>query len=242
MLNVIYSELLKLKKSSVIFLVLIGGLTSPLILDISILVLHQKNRTFESYIYNTEGLSYMFVYGILFTIIAGYIFAREYANRTASSLYSYSCNRTKIFVGKLIVIYLLMFITCIIQCISVYAGYYKLFGNLNIDLVLRDLKINIQALLFQMALIPIPIFLANLKKTITLPIIYGVFTLCIQAMTSGSDSIYSKYNPFLGSLYLFENTYNMKSNDVHFMAVISFVIFTLTIAAAFYHHKKMDIN
>ena len=241
-LSVIYSEILKLKRSNILFLILIGGLTMPLILDIAIVVLSQENRTFESYVYNTEGLSYMFIYGILFSIISGYIFTREYGDKTANSLYSYSCDRTKIFMGKLIVIYFIMFITCCIQCITVYAGYYKLFGNLDSNLILNDLKINVQALLFQMALVPIPIFLANLKKNIILPIIYGVFSLCIQAITSGSNSIYVKYNPLLGSLFIFENTYNKGNNHIGSTVVVSVFVFIVFMAAAFYGHKKMDIN
>lgn len=241
-LSVIYSEILKLKKSNILFLILIGGLTMPLILDIAIVVLSQENRTFESYIYNTEGLSYMFIYGILFSIISGYIFAREYGDKTANTLYSYSCDRTKIFIGKLIVIYFIMFITCFIQCITVYVGYYKLFGSLDSNLIVRDLKINVQALLFQMTLVPIPIFLANLKKNIILPIIYGVFSLCIQAITSGSNLIYVKYNPLLGSLFIFENTYNKGTNHIGSTAVVSIFVFLVFIIAAFYGHRKMDIN
>ena len=241
MLSIIYSEILKLKKSSILFLMLAGAVIMPLLMYITVCALKQSNRTFESYVYNTEGIGYMIIYGILFAIIAGYIFAREYGDKTANSLYSYPCNRIKIFISKIIVIYLILFIICFVQCILVYAGYYKLFGNIDKNLVFRDLKINVQALLFQMALIPISVFLANLNKNVILPIIYGAFTLCFQGMMSGSDSIYAEYNPFLGSFFLFENMYNMKNYNMYITAIVSVVLFIVFISVSIYHHNKMEI-
>ena len=93
MISLIYSEFLKLKRSSIIFYMAIGSSFMPLLLDAAILISNDRHRTYESYMYNSEGISFTFMHGILFSIIAAYVFSREFNYKTSGNLYSYSLDK-----------------------------------------------------------------------------------------------------------------------------------------------------
>ncbi|MBS2905195.1 ABC transporter permease, partial [Klebsiella pneumoniae] len=61
MISLIYSEFLKLKRSSIIFYMAIGSSFMPLLLDAAVLISNDRQRTYESYMYNSEGISFTFM-------------------------------------------------------------------------------------------------------------------------------------------------------------------------------------
>lgn len=241
MINVIYSEFLKLKKSSYMLLILASALTMPIIMNIAILIVQDKNRTFDSYVYNIEQISCLLIYGIVFCIISGYVFSREYSHKTASTLYSYPCSRIKIFIGKLFVIYATICLIYLIQCIAVYIGYYKLFGFIERAALINDIKANLCSLLCQMMIIPIPILLANTKKNIIIPVAYGIVQLCVSAFLGDSTWNYKEYFPILSPYLIFRSFYVNDEININHIIISAFICFALFISLAVYQHDKTDI-
>lgn len=241
MINIVYSELLKLKKSNITFPVLVGALTLPLFLDVLFLLKEYQSLDFQDYVYRTEGNSFLLLYPIIFAVIAGKIFAREYSDKTYSNLFCYPYGRTKIFLGKLLVIYIIMIVTCILQSAYVYITYYLLEGSIDISLIIQDIKNIFIALLFQMALIPIPIFLANIKKGIVFPIIYGVLTEVISLNMNDPDFTFNKFNPLLVSKFFIFHSYRGENFDLFIASAVSIVCFVIFMAIAIYQYKKADM-
>lgn len=242
MISLIYSEFLKLKRSSIIFYMAIGSSFMPLLLDAAVLISNDRQRTYESYMYNSEGISFTFMHGILFSIIAAYVFSREFNYKTAGNLYSYSYTRNQIFSGKLIVVWIIMIIITIIQWMVSNLGYCILFGVPEWNFILIDMVINIKALLFQIALVSVPVLIVNIGNKMVLPIMYSVIMLVFQLITSEMDIEFNLYNPLLGSRSVFIDAYGRESCDIKYMAVYAALIFLIFTSAGFYYHKKMDIN
>ncbi|MBW6410739.1 ABC transporter permease [Clostridium weizhouense] len=242
MLNVIYSEFLKLKKSYIILLVLIGGSVNPGFMDLAIMVSGEKNRTFEKYVYNIELINFSLIYGILFALIAGYIFCREYSDKTASTLYAYPISRVKIFIGKLIIIYALITIVYFIQMVTMYLGYYMLYGSIEYKLIINDIKVNICSLLFQFLLIPIPIFIANISKNIVLTVSYGILSFIITASLTRMKSFYIKYIPLLTPYFCAKNFYYPGKVDMMAAITSGIICFVISIALCIYQYNKTDMT
>lgn len=241
MINIIYSEFLKLKKSSYMLLILAGALTMPAIMNIAFFISQDKNITFDSYAYNINSISSFVMYGILFSIISGYVFSREYSDKTASTLYSYQCSRIKIFIGKLVVIYVAVCFVYLIQCISVYIGYYELFGAVERDVLINDIKANIYSLLCQMMIIPIPVLLANIKKNIIVPLLFGIVQLSMLLLWGNSELQYIEYFPLLSPYLIFQSFYIDHGINIQHIIVSGFICFLVFISLAIYEHNKTDI-
>lgn len=242
MLNVIYSEILKLKKSNCVFMILTSALGMVILMNIAIWITNDKKRTFESYSYNVGQMNSLILFSMVFCMIAAYIFIREYSDKTAGTLYSYPFSRIKIFLGKLVVIYMIIAVVYFIQCISTYLSYYKLFGVLERDQVMLNLKVNVYSMLFQMSSIPMIIFLGNLKRNIIVPIGYEILTVIINGLCDNRYISQIKYNPFAGSVSVFKYFYGDYTLDIKNMAAASITFFIVSILICVYHFYKTDMH
>lgn len=92
-----YCELLKLKKTYIIRVSLIGGVFISILMDLISLVSSEKFQSFEHYSSTIDVLNILLLYTILFSLIAGYVFSREFADKTASIIYTCSISRNKNF-------------------------------------------------------------------------------------------------------------------------------------------------
>lgn len=242
MINIIYSEILKLKKSNYIVMTLTSALGMVILMNIAILLTNDKKRTFNSYSYNIGQINSVIVFTMIFCMIASYSFIREFNDKTASTLYSYPFVRIKIFFGKLFVIYLIIALIYLIQCIAIYLSYYKLFGILEKDQIILNIKVNVYSMLFQMSSIPIVILIGNLKENIIMPIVYGITTAVINGLCDSSFISSIKYNPFIGSVSVFKYYYLYDDFNINNMAVASVIFFLVTILVCIYNFYKSDIH
>jgi hypothetical protein len=85
-----------------------------------------------------------------------------------------------------------------------------LFGVPEWNLILIDMVINIKALLFQIALVSVPVLIVNIGNKMVLPIMYSVIMLVFQLITSEMDIEFNLYNPLLGSRSVFIDAYGRK--------------------------------
>lgn len=242
MINIIYSEILKLKKSNCMFMALTSALGMVILMNIAILITDDKKRTFESYSYNVGQMNSVMVFSMIFGMIASYMFIREYNDKTASTLYSYPFARIKIFLGKLFVIYMIIVVVYFIQCISIYLSYYKLFGTLEKDQIMLNIKVNVYSMFFQMSSIPIVIFIGNLKRNIIVPIGYEILIVIINGLCDNRYISQIKYNPFIGSASVFKYFYEHDNLELSNMSVASVIFFLISMSICVYHFYKTDIH
>lgn len=242
MISIIYSEILKLKKSNTLFLILVGALVMPIFFDIALLIQGARNFHFSYYAYRSEGNNVMILSTMIFALLAGKVFSREYSDQTCATLFCYPYKRTQIFIGKLLVIYIMMIISYFIQGIYTYGSYF-VFSDLgiSIDEIIGNLKFTVVVLLFQMALIPIPVLFVNLKRSFVPASAYGIFaSICIFTLTD-SDKIINKFNPLLSTRFFVENYYRDGNFDFYSSVIGSSITFILFIILAIYQYKNAEI-
>ena len=75
-------------------------------------------------------MSFQFLYILIFSLIAGYVFSREFTDKTANILYAYPISRIKIFIGKLLTIYIVILFVYIIQILTTYLTLYIIWRQL----------------------------------------------------------------------------------------------------------------
>lgn len=242
MLNLIYSELLKLKGTFIMPIVLIGGTIMTITMFIARLIT-EHDMTFEKYAYNIEQMNFLILYIVLFSIMAAYVFSREFTDKTANILYVYPVSKIKIFISKLITIYILISLTYLIESISIPLSYYFLNGIFpEWNLIIRDIKANAYSLLFQFLLIPIPVLIANISKNITMPIIYGILAFISSNFLANDDLGHFKYiplaTPYLSAAYF----YFPKDINFNYIIISGILCFTLFISICIYEFNKKDID
>ena len=242
MLNIIYSEILKLKKSNCMAMILTASFGMVILMNTAILVTGDKKRTLESYCSNIGLMNSLIIFSMFFCMIASYIFIREFNDKTASTIYSYPFPRIKIFFGKLVVVYMIIAVVYLLQSISAYFSYYKLFGTLNRDEVFLNIKVNFYSMLFQMSSIPMIIFLVNLKKNIILPIGYEILIMIINGVHDNRFILQIKYNPLIGAQSVFRYFYEEGSLEIRSMAIASLIFFIVSIFTCIYHFCKDDVH
>lgn len=173
MCNVIYCEFLKIKKShfylSLIFIVSILPIGLTLFVNKSNFL-----RDGLNYIFQVEQASFKFLTIPLSTLIAAYIFTREFSLKTMSNLFCYPASRLKIFFSKLLfigtstacIIFFQLFVTLLIG---------SLFNHIQLtnSILIVYLKLNLYHILCLYAILPLAILIALLCKSSIVPFIYS---------------------------------------------------------------------
>ena len=95
-------EFLKLKRSKIFLITLLGCLTIPILLSGTFLYMqsHGKHLLFDSFL-SQSNLYFLAIFGvILFAVIANHLFTREYNEHTLKSILTLPVSKTKYLIGK----------------------------------------------------------------------------------------------------------------------------------------------
>lgn len=242
MLNIIYCELLKLKKSYIIHVALICGLSISILMDLCLLVSGEKIQSFEQYSSSIELINILLLYTILFSLIVGYVFSREFTDKTASIIYACSVSRIKIFVGKLITIYILISLVFIVRIVSTYLSYYILMHTVPESIfIVNHIKYNVYSLIFEFILMPIPIVITNIGKSLVLPVVYGIVGTIITMIASGSSSSFGKYIPLSAPYEFIMKIYKPNLVDLSYSVISGILCFIISMIICIYQHNRQDI-
>lgn len=249
MINIIYSEFLKLKKSYLSALVLLGGIFVPGIMLIAGIMDKYENcyETIDknicvNFIANINIFQLEFLDIITFSIVAGYVFSREYTNRTINSLYSYPISKFKIVLGKFITILSLIMIVYIINFFSIFAVILILFCNSFIgEIMYIQLKVTVVSFVFQIILIPLPALIGCISKNIIFPAVYGVIGAVISMFMSISG-IYMQFCPFLIPSLPFYYFYMGDPIDYIAVLLCGLGMLFISISALMFYLRKCDVN
>lgn len=252
MINIIYSEFIKLKKSYILIITLISGFLMSGVIFIADMLNHrnelvqltQRVSFLEYRVLDIERTSALFVYIIIFSLTAGYVFSREYIDKTANTLHTYPISKRKIFFGKLITIYMLIVFVYLIQIIASYLGGYVVWGTFpSAKFINEDIKVNILSMLLQFLLIPIPILIANISRNIIFPVVYGLLgDIMVSLLLGEGAGIYSQFCPLVLPILPFFHYH--KGDPIDFVITIGSAIITFSafMFLCIYHYDNADID
>lgn len=254
MFNIVYSEVLKLKKSYLFTIAVIVATFLPIIAflialsnDYSGVSSAYRYTLIKNYRANIEINCFEFLYTIIFSLMAGYIFSREAQDKTDNVIYAYPISRIKIFIGKLVTLYIIISFIYAVQFLATYLTLGIAWQEVPSKyFITEDVKVNIYSLGAQFILMPIPILIANISKNIIFPVIYGVLGAlsCTGVMMAGFtySAVYMQFSPLMLPV--------LPMYHFHLGDPIDFVITTASALSTFiifmflsiYHYNKMNIN
>ncbi|WP_299525681.1 ABC transporter permease [uncultured Methanobrevibacter sp.] len=124
MINFIQSEFLKLKHSKIFLLTILGALTFPFLLYLSLI--SGTSDSLESMIKACNQFTGSMFNIILFAIVVSYIFGREYSEHTLKTMITIPLSRGKFILGKYLMFFIwimiLVTVTFLSTCLFGYLG------------------------------------------------------------------------------------------------------------------------
>lgn len=251
MINIIYSEVIKLKKSYILIIALFSGTLIPSIRiisnimnDFNVVPINERGRFFQNDVLDIDRMSILIVYIITFCLIAAYVFSREYTDKTSNILYTYPISKGKIFLGKFITIYMLIVFVYLTQMLTTYLGLYIEWGVLPpMKFICKDIKVNIYSMLLQFILVTIPVLISNVTKNVIFPIVYGLLGTVILGLLLGSGAkIYSQFCPL--TLPALPFYYYHKGDPIDFVITIGsgVITFCLFMFLCIHQYSNADIE
>ncbi|OFI05996.1 ABC-2 family transporter protein [Clostridium acetireducens DSM 10703] len=243
MYNAVYCEFLKLKRSPISLLLILGIVAEPLIMLFGQLY-RQDIVEWEIYMGNIEAMMFLVMGLIFFTLIASYTYAREFTERVSCITYSYPISKTKVFVAKLLTLFTCIFIVYVLQFITmIITGCSIDHEPLDMNFVMLNIKIYFYSMLFQFAITPLAIFITSVSKNLVLPMIYSIIGTLINLVV-GQNQDYSVYFPLCyPSVPLMSLKFNnMKLIINKYTIEIAIVFFIITILASIFYYEKCDIS
>lgn len=249
MFNIIYSEFLKLKRCYIIIAALIAAIFVPVI-ECIVSLLHDYSGISSALRFtyikddkvSTEIICFQFLYMVIFALLAGYIFSREFTDGTANTLYTYPMGRIKIFIGKFITLFIIIFFIYVIQFMASYLMLYIAWGKLPLkDFFMTDIKVTAYSMLLQLLLLPIPIFIGSMTKNVIFPIVYGILG-AISSVFFMTTGIYMQMSPLMLPALPIYYFYEGDPIDFVLTGRSAVLTFGISIFLCLYHFHKADIN
>ncbi|KGM94782.1 hypothetical protein Z968_10955 [Clostridium novyi A str. 4552] len=243
MYNAIYCEFLKLKKSPIGIVLILGGMVEP-----ALMVFGQLYRgdivEWNKYMNQIECITFLIVGGILFTLVSSYIYVREFMEKVSSVTYSYSISNTKIFFAKLITVFICIAYVYVLQFIaSILLGCLLDHEPLYKETLIIHTKIYMYSLFFQCAIVPLSILIASISEGVIMPITYSVIGTFISLVIMSSKK-YGVYFPFTYPVLPImsigvENSVVILSKYVF---IVSIMFFIVTVLSCIIYYEKHDIS
>ena len=109
MLNLVYTELMKMKRSKMFLISLLGAAVAPVMMFFMMITYRDQSPgvevTFERYFNQTHLFVSLLIGTLLFGLIATYIINREYQEDTLKNLFTIPVSRTGFLMSKLTVLF-----------------------------------------------------------------------------------------------------------------------------------------
>lgn len=245
--NVICSEFIKLKKSFIIPLVLIGGIFIPVMYFVSYLDMQKYESIIRctsvmDILGNINIMQIQVLDTVLFSLLGGYIFSREHTNKTANVLYSYSASRMKIFIGKAIVVFTLIVLVYFLNLLSSLITLGVSFGIDEVKNIFSlQFKVCLSSALLQILIIPIPMLIGIISKNVILPVIYGVIGL-LTSMSVMMLEVWSQLSPLMIPVLPFYHFFRGDPIDYIAVTLSGAIAFLGSITGIIFYLKHCDIN
>lgn len=171
MLNILWTELLKLKRTNLLWLVIIGAIT-PALLNCLVEIEHLD---WENFLQNNLIFYTLLTGSVMFALIGGYIVAREFIERTANQLFAYPYHRSLLMMGKFMVILLIILIMFLVNFfVVILSGMMIGEEPLSTEILWKYAGIYVWMFVLQALLIPMIMTAGMVGKSYVPPIVLGV--------------------------------------------------------------------
>ncbi|MGP4039109.1 ABC transporter permease [Gracilibacillus sp. D59] len=247
-LNVIYTELLKLKRSIILWILPIATIVPIILSFLPLYMTKLQDGEDANYLLTLlQGdLAFLnLIIGIpLFALIASYVFSIEYQQKTVNYLFTYPYSRLHFLLGKMTVIFILMtFVVFSSFIISLVLGISFLKVSVDYDMIINYLTLYLLVIIMQFALIPLSILLTIWKKNIILPIFASVILAVIAGLIMEHD-IATLFPWSIPSRITFglTNYYDYASFSYNLSIVSLIFVFYVPLILSIGYYRKIDVH
>ncbi|WP_106766269.1 ABC transporter permease [Paenibacillus faecalis] len=246
MRTILYTELLKCKRASILWVlaavIVIPSLISFFIGFGSWYVLDSPPQ-WSGFLVYSQALINMLIGPPVFAMLASFLFAREYHEGTVNSIFLYPRHRALFFFGKLCI--LLLLIAAIIGVtflISLGIGSIFTTTSLPFDLFTNKVLELLKIIGLQFLLVPIAILAGVLSRQVIAGIIVGIagVTSSVILMIAATPFQYSVYNPYSFVTFIIDSPLEGPLMIRGFGTLLTLSI--LCTAISYYHYVSSDVQ
>ncbi|WCN36388.1 ABC transporter permease [Aneurinibacillus uraniidurans] len=208
--RLLYTELLKLKRSRMFLLSIMGAAVAPFMVVISTYI-HSKTKEptkvvlFEELFFDTHLYTVLLIGVPLYGVVTAYLFSREYTEDTLKNLLTIPVSRTSIILSKMLLLFLwIMLLTLLAWGLTLLLGMIGQFDGVSTTLIVNTLRTFIVAGVF-LFLLSTPIILTTIVLKNYVPTI--VLTIVITLINvMGSQSEYKGLVPWTAAFDIANGT------------------------------------
>lgn len=199
MVNLIYTELLKLKRSKMFFVSIIGSAAAPFMCFIMFFTTKTRKPHIPiqfSEVFSETNMFIMLLIGaMLYGVITSYLFNREYTEDTLKNLLTIPVSRTGIIISKLVLLlFWILALTVFAWILTIVLGFIGQFEGLNAGLLIESLKKYIIGGSFLFLLSTPVIFVTLIFKNYVPTIVFTIIITMINVLIVQSE--YSALYPW----------------------------------------------
>lgn len=193
MVNLLYTELLKLKRSKMFLISIIGAAVAPFMIVFASYV-HMKTDkpstpiTFYDLFYDANLYTFLVIGVPLYGVVTAYLFNREYAEDTLKNLLTIPVSRISFIISKLLLLFMwIIMLTSVAWALTLCFGLLGSFEGLSFSLMIVSFKqFLIGGILLFTLSTPIILIIIMLKNYVP-SIIFTIAITMINVMVANSE-------------------------------------------------------
>lgn len=249
MVDLLYCELLKLKRSRMLLISCLGACVTPvmMVLDgIKIHYSHPDNDITLAALYDSCSIYTMMLFGlIVYALIAAYLFSREHTERTLKTILPVPVSKLSFIISKFLILFLWIIVLTVVTwasmfILSVSCGRFFDLKGVSSEAAFSNLgKMLFGGVLMFLTISPFA-FLAIWTKGMAVPIIASAVIMMGNAALS--NEALGAYYPWTASLLLVNGKLADTGCPYWIAAVLIALVSVLGFAAAIIYFQKEDIT
>jgi len=176
LVNLLAAELLKLKRSRMFMLSLLGAAVAPVMVVLAFYISmnskpSEETADFHTLFYNTSMYTVLLIGVPLYSVVTAYLFNREYVEDTLKNLLTIPVSRTSLMLSKMLMLWMwIMLLTLVAWVLTILLGLLGQFEGLSGSLLVSSLiaygVAGVFMFLLSMPIILITIVMKNYVATI----------------------------------------------------------------------------
>lgn len=249
MRNLIYCELLKLKRSKIIPISITGVLSTPLLMLLEAVQTHYDNPEFVftlSDVYNSSILYTMLLTNMMvYVAIASFLFSREYTESTLKTILPIPVSRTKLLFGK----FCSLLLWIVTLNIVTWAGIYVVCGIYHAVFTLKEYSLLVAIEWFPkfllggilMFLTTSPfVFAAGITKGFVAPMIGSAVIVMGSAALANQE--WGALYPWTATFFLVQGKIESTGYPTGLSLGIIFMLSAVGFFMTYHHFKREDLK
>lgn len=240
MFSILYSEIVKLKRSLVFFVVPIAAFI-PAFLST----------------YNAKGWDNAFLNNAVFwailmgpaisSLFTGYVFSGEYHDKTINNLLAYPHAAYKFFIGKMFAVFILIASSLTISFLfTLILGFVMKIPNFDMNIVIKSFEVFLSLVIMELTFMPVAAFLTILSKNYILSTGVGVVTSLIGGVLASFEHG-SLFPSTATTFILYSIAGRLGLSDYNFPipipSVISLALYlAIPLVVSIVYFQKMDVH